>query len=108
MKKFVIVMMILVLVSAAMMSASAELNFRTYSIESRILGTRATGEVVWDSRYFVRATSEFEDGEEVILEVSQEEYEALAEAEEKASEVKESKPWYGKVASFVTFWNGND
>lgn len=108
MKKFVVVMVILSIVIGTM-SANAEIEFKTHSVESTLIGVKHTGEEVWDSRYYVEARSEH-GGEPQILEVSEEEYNEILRAEKKAEKklADAQKPWYSKVTSFCTFWNPND
>ena len=107
MKKFAVMMILMVI--CATIGANAELSFKTHSIESTLIGTKHTGEEVWDSRYYIEAMSEH-GGEPQILEVSEEEYNKILQAEKKAEKkvAFDAKPWYGKIASVATFWNQND
>lgn len=108
MKKF-FVMVVVILMVIGTMSANAELTYKTHSVESTLIGVKHTGEEVWDSRFYVEVMSEH-GGEPQILEVSEEEYNEILRAEKKAEKklADAQKPWYGKVASFCTFWNPND
>ena len=108
MKKIMVVVMVLMVI-CAMVGASAELTYKTHSVESTLIGVKHTGEEVWDSRFYVEVMSEH-GGEPQILEVSEEEYNEILRAEKKAEKklADAQKPWYGKVASFCTFWNPND
>lgn len=107
--KKVFAMMMVVLMVIGTMSANAELTYKTHSVESTLIGVKHTGEEVWDSRFYVEVMSEH-GGEPQILEVSEEEYNEILRAEKKAEKklADAQKPWYGKVASFCTFWNPND
>ena len=109
MKKIMVVVMVLMVI-CAMVGANAELSYKTLKVEKTLLGVKHTGEEVYDESYFVEITSDVVGAKPQILEVSKEEYETLLEAEKKAEKkaANASKPWYGKVASFCTFWNPDD
>lgn len=107
--KKIFVMVVVILMVVGTIGANAELSFKTHSIESTLIGTKHTGEEVWDSRYYIEAMSEH-GGEPQILEVSEEEYNEILQAEKKVEKKAafDAKPWYGKIASVATFWNQND
>lgn len=104
MKKIIVTIMITLVMLSALTCAQAELKFRTDHVEHNVLGVRANGETVWDSRYFAVVTSD--SGFSTIIEVTEDEYVQMRNQEMKES--KSAKPWYSKVAAAATFWNPND
>lgn len=98
MKKFIAVMMVLVMMGVA---AHAELRYATAGTEKHVVGTDHKGKEVTETIYYLTVTSDV--GDCVKIEVSKEDYDKIARKEADAK-----KTAFGRVKGVVTFWNPDD
>ena len=101
MKKFVAMVMVMVVLTMGTMSALGELSYKTDGTEVYNIGVDRKGNKVVDTIYYLTVTSE--SGESVRLEVTEKEYNKVAKAEKEAK-----KTFLAKVGTTITFWNPND
>lgn len=101
MKKFVAMVMVMVVLMMSAVCAHAELTYKTDGTEVYNIGVDRKGNKVVDTIYYLTVTSE--SGESVRLEVTEKEYKKVAKAEKEAQ-----KTFLAKVGSTLTVWNPND
>lgn len=103
MKKFVAVVMMVVLVTLSLGMAQAEVRYTNVRP-----GMREVNEGEWENYYIAEIISD--SGDKVEIELTYEEFVSARDefVKEVAKVETDNRPWYKKAISRITFWNSND
>ena len=103
MKKFVAVVMMVVLVTLSLGMAQAEVRYTSVRP-----GMREVNEGEWENYYIAEIISA--SGDKVEIELTYEEFVSARDEfiKEAAKTETDNRPWYKKTIGWLTFWNSND